>query len=61
MVPPLLSEPNSASYKNFIAADILNERGMRNGKFGWCIMSRQGAFSYCKESRVPVHSKDQKE
>ena len=40
--------------------DIVNEIGEKAGKYGWCIISRQGANSYCKDSRVPVCSKENK-
>jgi hypothetical protein len=37
MVPPA-SDPNL--YKNVSVVDIVNEKGIVAGKFGWCVMSR---------------------
>ncbi|KAM3140342.1 hypothetical protein pb186bvf_007502 [Paramecium bursaria] len=36
----------------------LNEFGKENGKFGWCIVCRNTAQSYCKDTKVPVCSKE---
>ena len=47
-------------YKNPIAITIENEKGHKPGKFGWCIMSRETAVSFCKDTRVPVCSKELK-
>ena len=64
MVPlrlvPHVNETNSPKFKNPIPIDIVNEKGEKCEKFGWCIISRKGAGSYCKDSRVPVCSKEYK-
>lgn len=36
--------------------EIVNEKGEKSGKFGWCYMCRQAAWFYCKEERVPICS-----
>jgi len=59
LVPPV-AETNSPRYKNIIGTEIKNERGVPAGKFGWCIMSRESANSFCKDTRVPVCTKELK-
>lgn len=35
-----------------------NEKGVRAGKFGWCVACRESADYYCKANRLPVCSLD---
>lgn len=35
---------------------LVNEQGLPNGKFGWCISCRAAANLYCKHTRHPVCS-----
>ena len=36
--------------------EIRNESGQPSGKFGWCIVCRNSANLYCKDTRHPVCS-----
>lgn len=36
--------------------DIKNEHDIESGKFGWCIVCRNAANLYCKDTRHPVCS-----
>lgn len=53
-----MSETNSPKYKNPPAIELTNEMGHKAGKFGWCIISRSPAASFCKDTRVPVCNKE---
>lgn len=46
------------NYQNVQIVELKNEIDETAGKFGWCVMCRKGAFSYCKDTRVPVCSKE---
>ena len=35
---------------------LLNERGLPNGKTGWCFVCRRAANQYCKDTRIPICS-----
>lgn len=53
---PQSYEAEDPKYKNYIEVKINNEIGVESGKFGWCIICRQGAPFFCKDTRVPVCS-----
>lgn len=44
-----------------IPVEVSNEVGLKNGKFGWCIVCRNPANLYCKDTRHPVCTYDCKE
>lgn len=48
------------SYNNLVESGAVNEAGEKAGTFGWCVMSRKPANYYCKESRFPIHSLEDK-
>lgn len=54
-VPYALS-PDDLYYRTVVATAVLNEEGVAEGKFGWCVECRTPAAFYCKESRDPVCS-----
>lgn len=37
---------------------ILNELGLESGRFGWCLVCRNTADLYCKETKHPVCSQE---
>jgi hypothetical protein len=37
---PSAGDTNSPKYKQPVLVEIENERGIKSGKFGWCIISR---------------------
>jgi hypothetical protein len=43
-------------YKKSINVYLENEKGIPAGKFGWCIVCRDKADVYCRETRHPVCS-----
>ena len=46
-------EPKKKSLK---PVDIQNEMGISAGKFGWCMVCRNKADLYCKDTKHPVCS-----
>ena len=42
--------------KSLPALDIQNEKGIAAGKFGWCMVCRNKADLYCKDTKHPVCS-----
>ena len=54
-VVPDVSESGN-NIKKFSAVDITNELGITAGKFGWCLVCRNKADLYCKDTRHPVCS-----
>ncbi|CAD8080310.1 unnamed protein product [Paramecium sonneborni] len=55
-----LHEPNLRNVtndKNQIQINLVNELGIKNGKFGWCVVCRKQSSQYCKETKVPICSK----
>jgi brefeldin A-inhibited guanine nucleotide-exchange protein len=55
---PLFQESDDAKYKNYISVRIPNEKDIQSGKFGWCIICRNTAPFFCKDTRVPICSVD---
>ncbi len=55
---PLFHESDDPKYKNVVLVKINNERDITSGKFGWCVMCRNAAPFFCKDTRVPVCSVD---
>ena len=55
-VPLKISKDESSKIKKQIQVDIKNEHGITAGKFGWCIVCRNQANLYCKDTRHPVCS-----
>ncbi|CAD8175946.1 unnamed protein product [Paramecium octaurelia] len=56
-----LHEPNLRNVtveKNQIQVNVTNEQNIKNGKFGWCVVCRNSASQYCKETKVPICSKE---
>ncbi|CAD8069698.1 unnamed protein product [Paramecium primaurelia] len=56
-----LHEPNLRNVtveKNQIQVYVTNEQNMKNGKFGWCVVCRNQASQYCKDTKVPICSKE---
>ncbi|CAK61467.1 unnamed protein product (macronuclear) [Paramecium tetraurelia] len=56
-----LQEPNLRNVtvdKNLIQVYVTNEQNIKNGKFGWCVVCRKQASQYCKDSKVPICSKE---
>ncbi|CAD8161380.1 unnamed protein product [Paramecium pentaurelia] len=43
---------------NQIQVNLVNEMNIKNGKFGWCIVCRRQASQYCKNTKVPICSKE---
>lgn len=55
-VPLKVGKEESSKVKKQIQVDIKNEHGIPSGKFGWCIVCRNSANLYCKDTRHPVCS-----
>jgi brefeldin A-inhibited guanine nucleotide-exchange protein len=56
-VPEKESElAENRDYRWIVNPDIENEKGIPSGFFGWCIICRNRADIYCKESRYPICS-----
>ncbi|CAK70017.1 unnamed protein product (macronuclear) [Paramecium tetraurelia] len=56
-----LHEPslrNVTMDNNQIQINIINELNIKNGKFGWCTVCRRQASQYCKDTKVPICSKE---
>lgn len=63
--PPMFAAPKdidslNENYSNLTPSVAKNEAEEQAGLFGWCVMSRKPANFYCKESRMPVASMDDK-
>lgn len=43
-----------------VTSNAVNEQGEIAGTFGWCVMSRKSANYYCKETRLPIASLEDK-
>ncbi|CAD8099384.1 unnamed protein product [Paramecium sonneborni] len=52
---PQAWEAEDIKYKNYIEVKVI-DNGITSGKFGWCILCRQPAPYFCKDTRVPVCS-----
>lgn len=52
----IAKEEASSKSKKTPQVDIKNEHGIPAGKFGWCIVCRNQANLYCKDTRHPVCS-----
>lgn len=55
---PLFQDTDDAKYKNIIEIKIPNEANVLSAKFGWCIICRNPAPFFCKDTRVPICSVD---
>ncbi|CAD8168508.1 unnamed protein product [Paramecium pentaurelia] len=56
-----LHEPNLRNViidRNQIQINLVNELNIKNGKFGWCVVCRKQASQYCKDTKVPICSKE---
>jgi hypothetical protein len=63
--PPMFAAPKdidslTEDYSNLTPSKAVNEVGEPAGLFGWCVMSRKPANFYCKESRMPIASLEDK-
>ncbi|CAD8150221.1 unnamed protein product [Paramecium octaurelia] len=61
VIDTTLDEPslrNVTIDNNQIQVNIVNELKIKNGKFGWCTVCRRQASQYCKDTKVPVCSKE---
>lgn len=53
---PYTLQPEDPLYQSDLNADVVNEEGHQAGKFGWCVVCRKAAESYCTDLRDPVCS-----
>jgi hypothetical protein len=53
---PIKVKKDDPKTKNSVKVDIKNEHDIICGKFGWCIVCRNAANLYCKDTRHPVCS-----
>ena len=53
---PLRVKKEETKIKKHPSVDIRNEHDIPSGKFGWCIVCRNSANLYCKDTRHPVCS-----
>lgn len=53
---PLASDVDDPKYKVLKKAKVENEHGTPAGVFGWCIVCRNTAGLFCKDTKVPVCS-----
>jgi hypothetical protein len=53
---PLKVKKEEVKSKKQPPIEILNEQKIVCGKFGWCIVCRNSANLYCKDTRHPVCS-----
>ena len=62
--PLLLAPPENGvvpeDYLDLVSIETKNEEGNEAGLFGWCVISRKKADFYCKDSRLPIHSINEK-
>lgn len=57
-VLPIAGENTTQIYRTAIKVDIVNEKSHRAGIYGWCYECRKTADFYCRDTRVPVCSKE---
>ena len=50
--------PIPAGKKEYPDVNLTNELGIQAGRFGWCIVCRNTANLYCKDTKHPVCSKE---
>ena len=50
--------PIPAGKKEYPEVNLTNELGIQAGRFGWCIVCRNTANLYCKDTKHPVCSKE---
>ena len=53
---PIKVKKDEQKSKKQVQVEIINEHGIPAGKFGWCIVCRNQANLYCKDTRHPVCS-----
>jgi hypothetical protein len=53
---PAVSGSESGSNEAVIKVQLKNEKGELNGTFGWCIVCRQSADYFCKQTKLPICS-----
>lgn len=53
---PIKVKKEDQKNRKQIQVDVKNESGIPTGKFGWCIVCRNQANLYCKDTRHPVCS-----
>ena len=50
--------PIPSGKKEYPDVNLQNELGIQAGRFGWCIVCRNTANLYCKDTKHPVCSKE---
>jgi Sec7-like guanine-nucleotide exchange factor len=55
---PIVLDPDDPLYKGLQPSQETNEKGIYAGKFGWCVVCRNPADLYCKDTRDPICSLD---
>ncbi|EAR83565.3 Sec7 domain protein (macronuclear) [Tetrahymena thermophila SB210] len=55
---PNMQDVDTPQYKKTTIASIKNEKEIDAGKFGWCFVCRNEASNFCKDTRVPICSKE---
>ena len=54
---PYILNPDDPYYRKLRVVYIHNEAGVLRSKFGWCVICRNTADLYCKDTRDPICSK----